>query len=195
MSHLFPVRRKPFQQLARGMRSARPERRPAPVASPFSADFTPTCGIAPPFKALAELCDTCIGPSRDRFLARGFKGNRVNARAAPATVSGEPRITSHWDVPSGLTGKAVRQAMTREPGDLPVAVVFRRSGDGPLERSIPVGDVLGPCFGAAVTPFRWTVSNIVETSYETAFKIVLDRIGDMPRHCTICSRPDRPCPG
>src|SRR5690606_16143087 len=42
----------------------------------------------------------------------------------------------------GLTGKAVRQAMTHEPGDLPAAVVFRRSGDGPLERSFPADDVM-----------------------------------------------------
>ena len=108
--------------------------------------------LPPGVKPLAEARGTCIGPFRDRFLVRGFKGNRVNARAAPATVSGELRTISHWDVPSGLTGKAVRQAMTHEPGDLPVAVVFRRSGDGPFERSIPVGDVLGPCFGTAATP-------------------------------------------
>ena len=31
------------------------------------------------------------------------------------------RASCHWDVPE----KAARTALTREPGDLPVAVVFR----------------------------------------------------------------------
>ena len=42
---------------------------------------------------------------------RGFKGNRVKARAAPATVSGEPRIKCHWAPCEGLTGKAMRKGV------------------------------------------------------------------------------------
>src|SRR5690242_16448764 len=62
--------------------------------------------------------------ARDGSL-RGSKGNAVrdpgsNAAAAPATVSGEPRVNY-------ATGKPGRrgQAGTREPGDLPSVVVTR----------------------------------------------------------------------
>jgi hypothetical protein len=51
------------------------------------------------------------------------KGTEFKTPAAPATVSGEPSATCHWDVQS--PEKAAGTALTREPGDLPDAVVLR----------------------------------------------------------------------
>ena len=55
--------------------------------------------------------------------------------AAPATVSGEPVVrVSHWE-----TGKAGRQAVTREPGDLPAQSPNRWAGE-PHGAAVRSGD-------------------------------------------------------
>src|SRR5947209_11911468 len=48
--------------------------------------------------------------------------DRSKAAAAPATVSGESHVRCHWDSRSWEGGVEVT---TREPGDLPSAVVTR----------------------------------------------------------------------
>ena len=56
--------------------------------------------------------------------------------AAPATVSGESVVRiSHWE-----TGKAGRQATTREPGDLPAQSPNRWS-EGPYGAAVRSGDI------------------------------------------------------
>src|SRR6266576_5251266 len=64
---------------------------------------------------------------RDGSLPWGSKGNAVrgnfpNAAAAPATVSGESFVICHWEI--SVLGRR-RTVTTREPGDLPSAVVTR----------------------------------------------------------------------
>ena len=63
----------------------------------------------------------------DGSLLWGSKGNAVrgnfpNAAAATATVSGESFVMRHWESRSWEGGDKVT---TREPGDLPSAVVTR----------------------------------------------------------------------
>lgn len=50
-------------------------------------------------------------------------GTGLYAPAAPATVSGE--LSCHMPLECNTLRRRHEQAVTREPGDLPVAVVFR----------------------------------------------------------------------
>src|SRR5262245_54482100 len=60
---------------------------------------------------------------------------QLQSVAAPATVSGEPVVRiSHWE-----TGKARREATTREPGDLP-ARSPNRWAEGPYGAAVRSGD-------------------------------------------------------
>ncbi len=52
---------------------------------------------------------------------RGMKMGTGNTRLPLQLYAASHRASCHWDVPE----KAARTALTREPGDLPVAVVFR----------------------------------------------------------------------
>jgi hypothetical protein len=66
------------------------------------------------------------------------KGIGCNAQAAPATVSGELRATATGAPNRAFWEGGAPIAMTREPGDLPVAVVFRSAGVRPSERGFPI---------------------------------------------------------
>src|SRR5262249_18291451 len=77
-----------------------------------------------------------LGESRGGKREHGT-GLLAEAVAAPATVSGEPVVrVSHWE-----TGKAGRQALTREPGDLP-ALSPNRWAEGPHGAAVPSGDAI-----------------------------------------------------
>ena len=52
---------------------------------------------------------------------REMKMGTGNTRLPLQLYAASHRASCHWDVPE----KAARPALTREPGDLPVAVVFR----------------------------------------------------------------------
>jgi hypothetical protein len=62
---------------------------------------------------------------------------RFNAWAAPATVSGVPRIKDHWidEIWEGDAG-----TISREPGNLLVVVAHSNGRGVPSERSFPSGD-------------------------------------------------------
>jgi hypothetical protein len=84
------------------------------------------------------------GFPRESKWERGEDGasSLANAAAAPATVSGEP--PRHHVTGSSRLGRR-RVAVTREPGDLPSAVVTRETrqagcSDGCLDAAIPKGD-------------------------------------------------------
>src|ERR1700686_2921299 len=67
-----------------------------------------------------------------RFPVWGSKGNAVrgnfpNAAAAPATVSGESFVRCHWE---SRSWEGDDKVTTREPGDLPSAVVTREMSVG-----------------------------------------------------------------
>src|SRR5712671_5130336 len=79
-----------------------------------------------PMMGLTPISTNFYHNSR-RFPVWGSKGNAVrgnypNAAAAPATVSGESFVICHWEI--SVLGRR-RTVTTREPGDLPSAVVTR----------------------------------------------------------------------
>ena len=75
-------------------------------------------------------------------------------------------------MPLGLKGpgKARRSALTREPGDLPVAVVFRPAGVRRAKWEVPSDDVVGPRvlrgLWACVSRFTWAAPPLSDEGTE-----------------------------
>ena len=101
--------------------------RPTPIAS-SNLDAFPRSRNAP------TVLVPRVAPGRQEGT-RARLPFAASSVAAPATVSGEPVVrVSHWE-----TGKAGRQATTREPGDLP-AQSPNRWAEGPHGAAFRSGD-------------------------------------------------------